>query len=115
MNKRIIDDDLKQKRINEISRKIAILRKELQDLTISDSIRTESQEFEPPQSSFTPGDIVVITNSYKGLKGETGEIISVSAKQVAIKLKNNRIIQRHKSNISKVQDEQLNGRSRKEK
>jgi preprotein translocase subunit YajC len=112
MNKKILDDDLKQKQINEISRKIAILSRELQGLTVSDSISTGSQEVEPPHPSFTPGDIVVITNSYKGLKGETGEIISVSAKQVAIKLKNKRIVQRQKNNISKVQDEQPDGRSR---
>lgn len=100
MNKKIPADELKQKRINEISRKIAILSNELESLTFDNSVQVESQELQHP--TFTPGDTVVITNSYKGLKGETGKVISVSARQVAIKLRDNRIIQRNKTNIYKV-------------
>lgn len=84
-------------RIAEITQKISELTRELEEILQLDS----SDDNTEPDIQI--GDTVIINNSYKGLRGATGTVVTIFKKQVEIKLKDNsKIVRRNKSNISKV-------------
>lgn len=88
-------------RIREILRKNTELTDELNALiTIIDS----SEQTDNTNQEIKPGDTVVINNQYKGLQGAEGKVISASAKQVTLILKDRRIVRRNKSNVTRIQD-----------
>jgi ribosomal protein L21E len=85
-------------RIVSITQQLADLTRELETLLL-----TESSDEEPQAvTEFEIGDTVVINNSYKGLQGATGKVITVTKNQVEIKLSSNQIVRRNKTNVTKV-------------
>jgi hypothetical protein len=88
----------RKQRIKDISKQIAELTSELSELLQLDS----SDDSTDLERNFEIGDAVVINNSYRGLKGATGTIEAVTKKQVDIRLLDNRVVRRHKSNVSKI-------------
>ena len=79
----------KQDRIKEIQDDV----NELTDQLASLKLRLE-QEIESPSETlpepFIEGDILEITNNYKGLKGTQGKVIYTTAKQCTIRELNSR-------------------------
>lgn len=76
-----------------------MLTRELKSLLLLDS-RSDTEE---SNCQINIGETVVINNSYQGLKGATGTVLSISpSQQVTIKLKINQVVQRKNSNIMKI-------------
>lgn len=92
----------RQTRILSIIQQLATLTRELETLLKINSSGEESSANETP---FEIGDTVVINNSYKGLQGATSVIVTVTRHQVDIKLANNRIVRRKKTNVTKLSRE----------
>lgn len=87
-------------RIATISQELARLTQELKTLLQIDSSDDESAK----DTHFEIGDTVVINNSYRGLKGASGKIVAVTKHQVEIRLPNNKVVRRKKSNVRKTQE-----------
>ena len=115
-DKELANSTNRTQRITEIAQEIEALTSELNLLRLEgeeeDKKGQEKQERKPratkkehteAANELQEGDIVIITNNYKGLKGRRGKIVSISKAQVAVLLEDtNRIVQKRKYNVTRV-------------
>ena len=115
-DKELANSTNRTQRITEIAQEIEALTSELNLLRLEgeeeDKKEQENQERKPrankkehteTANELQEGDIVIITNNYKGLKGRRGKIVSISKAQVAVLLEDtNRIVQKRKYNVTRV-------------
>ena len=115
-DKELANSTNRTQRITEIAQEIEALTSELNLLILEgeeeDKKEQENQERKPrankkehteTANELQEGDIVIITNNYKGLKGRRGKIVSISKAQVAVLLEDtNRIVQKRKYNVTRV-------------
>ena len=115
-DKELANSTNRTQRITEIAQEIEALTSELNLLILEgeeeEKKEQENQERKPrankkehteTANELQEGDIVIITNNYKGLKGRRGKIVSIFKAQVAVLLEDtNRIVQKRKYNVTRV-------------
>lgn len=85
----------KLQRIQELSTEIERLTAELNQLLNNQ---------DPEEEEFELGNLVEVTNDYRGQRGTRGEVVHITPNQLVIRLENNpkRTIRKNKSSVRKV-------------
>ncbi len=93
----------RQQEIKRLSQNIEDLSKQLNQLILEEHQSEQQEDQQGSQVEFEIGDLVEITNSYRGLRGTQGIVSHVTAHQVSLRVKGHRrVLTRRKTNVRKI-------------